>query len=176
MSRHFPRRAGGLTIIQTMAILAILGVVLFFALSLLKKEMAPAATFKTLQGEQITTASLRGKVVMVNFWATSCGSCVAEMPKIAATYKAFHARGFDTVAVAMYYDPPSAVVHFTQTRGLPFQVAIDNTGQVARQWGDVAVTPTSFLVDQRGLIIKRYVGEPDFAELNRIIERLLPGA
>jgi hypothetical protein len=64
MSRHFPRRVGGLTIIQTMAILAILGVILFFALSLLKKEMAPAATFKTLQGEQITTASLRGKVVM----------------------------------------------------------------------------------------------------------------
>ena len=76
----------------------------------------------------------------------------------------------------MKYDPPSAVVHFTQTRDLPFQVAIDNTGQVARQWGDVAVTPTSFLVDQRGLIIKRYVGEPDFAELNQLIERLLPGA
>ena len=47
---------------------------------------------------------------------------------------------------------------------------------LARQWGDVALTPTSFLVDQRGLIIKRYVGEPDFAELNQLIERLLPGA
>ena len=95
MSRHFPRRAGGLTIIQTMAILAILGVVLFFALSLLKKEMAPAATFKTLQGEQITTASLRGKVVMVNFWATSCSTCVQEMPEMVETYKKYRERGFE---------------------------------------------------------------------------------
>ncbi len=66
-----PRRFGGLTIIQTMTILAILGVVLFFALSLFKKEAAPAVTFKTLNGEQFTTESLKGKVVLVNFWATS---------------------------------------------------------------------------------------------------------
>ena len=140
------------------------------------KTSAPNSVFVLLDGSSRSSADFQGRVTLVNFWATSCGSCVAEMPKITATYKAFHARGFDTIAVAMYYDPPSAVVHFTQTRGLPFQVAIDNTGQVARQWGDVAVTPTSFLVDQRGLIIKRYVGEPDFAELNQLIERLLPGA
>ena len=140
------------------------------------EKSAPNSVFVLLDGSSRSSADFKGRVTLVNFWATSCGSCVAEMPKITATYKAFHARGFDTIAVAMHYDPPSAVVHFTQTRGLPFQVAIDNTGKVARQWGDVAVTPTSFLVDQRGLIIKRYVGEPDFAELNQLIERLLPGA
>jgi hypothetical protein len=71
MSRHFPRRIAGLTIIQTMSLLTILGIVLFAALSLFKKESAPAVSFRTLNGELIALESLRGKVVMVNFWATS---------------------------------------------------------------------------------------------------------
>jgi peroxiredoxin len=73
----------------------------------------------------------------------------------------------------MQYDAPSSVVNFAQTRGLPFPVAIDNTGEVARVWGDVAKTPTSYLVDKRGRIVKRYVGAPDFAALHALIEQLL---
>lgn len=110
---------------------------------------------------------------MVNFWATSCAVCVAEMPKITAAYDKFHNRGFDVMAVAMKYDPPSYVVNYTETRKLPFNVAIDNTGSVANAWGDVRLTPTSFVVNRRGEIVKRFVGEPDFVELHRLIESLL---
>ncbi len=73
----------------------------------------------------------------------------------------------------MSYDPPSYVVNYAQTRKLPFEVAIDNTGAVAKAWGDVQLTPTSFIVNKRGEIVKRYVGEPDFAELHQLIEKLL---
>jgi peroxiredoxin len=73
----------------------------------------------------------------------------------------------------MSYDPPSYVVNFAQTRQLPFQVAIDNTGAVAREWGDIKLTPTTFLVNKQGKIIKRFVGTPDFAELHKLIEKLL---
>jgi len=134
---------------------------------------APDSTFVLLDGSQQKTADFRGKVVLVNFWATSCTSCVAEMPKLMATYDKYRERGYDTVAVAMSYDPPSYVVNFSQTRKLPFKVAIDNTGAVASAWGDVRLTPTTYLVDKRGQIVKRYVGEPDFAELHRLIEDLL---
>lgn len=134
---------------------------------------APQSRFVLLDGSSQTTADLRGRVTLVNFWATSCTSCVAEMPKVVATYEKYQAQGFDTVAVAMQYDPPSYVVNFVQTRKLPFKIAIDNTGTVAQAWGDVRLTPTTYIVNKRGEIVKRYVGEPDFAELHRLIEKLL---
>lgn len=134
---------------------------------------APQSRFVLLDGSSQTTADLKGKVTLVNFWATSCTICVAEMPKVVATHEKYKAQGFDTVAVAMQYDPPSSVVNYAQTRKLPFKIAIDNTGAIAQTWGDVQLTPTTFIVNKRGEIVKRYVGEPDFAELHRLIEKLL---
>ena len=137
------------------------------------RSAAPESTFVLLDGSSQTTADMKGKVTLVNFWATSCSTCVAEMPEIVATYNKYQARGFDTVAVAMSYDPPSYVVNFAETRKLPFKVAIDNTGNVAKAWGDVRLTPSTFIVNKRGEIVKSYVGAPDFPELHRLIEKLL---
>ena len=134
---------------------------------------APETTFVLLDGSKKTTSDLKGKVALVNFWATSCTTCVAEMPKMVSTYDKYKARGYEHVAVAMSYDPPSYVVNFAQTRKLPFSVAIDNTGSVAKAWGDVQLTPTTYLVNRKGEIVKRYVGEPNFAELHQLIEKLL---
>lgn len=136
-------------------------------------DKAPESTFVLLDGSQRTTADLKGKVTLVNFWATSCVTCVAEMPKLMATHDKYKDRGYNTLAVAMSYDPPSYVVNYAESRKLPFQVAIDNTGAVAKAWGDVKLTPTTYLVDKQGQIVKRFVGEPDFAELHQLIERLL---
>ena len=78
---------------------------------------APASTFVLLNGSKIDTASFKGKVTLVNFWATSCTTCVAEMPKIIATYDKYNTKGFDTVAVAMSYDPPAYVVNYAEKIG-----------------------------------------------------------
>lgn len=139
-------------------------------------EKAPESTFVLLDGSRISTNDFKGKVTLVNFWATSCTTCVAEMPKVIATYDKFKSKGFDTVAVAMSYDPPAYVVNYAETRKLPFKVAIDNTGAVAKAWGDVLLTPTTYIVDKQGQIVKRYVGEPDFAELHLLIDKLLAPA
>ena len=136
-------------------------------------QAAPQTTFVLLDGSKASTADFRGKVALVNFWATSCVACVAEMPKMVSTYDKYHARGYEHVAVAMRYDPPSHVVHYAETRKLPFKVAIDNTGALAKAWGEVQLTPTSYLVNKKGEIVERYVGEPDFAELHRLVEKLL---
>jgi thiol-disulfide isomerase/thioredoxin len=137
---------------------------------------APASTFVLLDGSKKSTEDLKGKVTLVNFWATSCVTCVGEMPKVIATYDKYKDRGYDTLAVAMSYDPPSYVVNYAETRKLPFKVAIYNTGAVAKAWGDVQLTPTTYLVNKHGEIVKRYVGEPDFAELQQLIEKLLAQA
>ena len=139
-------------------------------------SQAPQSTFVLLDGSQQTTADLKGKVALVNFWATSCTTCVAEMPEIVATYDKYKGQGFETLAVAMSYDPPSYVVNFTETRKLPFKVAIDNTGAVAKAWGDVKLTPTTYIVNKRGEIVKSYIGAPDFEELHKLIELLLAEA
>ena len=173
MSRHFPRRIAGLTIIQTMSLLTILGIVLFAALSLFKKESAPAVSFRTLNGEQIAMESLRGKVVLVNFWATSCATCVQEMPEMVETYKKYSDRGLEFIAVAMSYDPPSYVLNYAESRQLPFKVALDTDGQAAKSFGDVKLTPTTFVIGKDGAILKRYVGIPEFASMHQLLEKAL---
>jgi peroxiredoxin len=137
------------------------------------QQAAPETRFVLLDGSQTSTQALKGKVVLVNFWATSCISCVAEMPQLIQTHQKYHARGYETMAVAMSYDPPAYVVNFSQSRQLPFMVAIDNTGAVAKAWGDIKITPTTYLVNKRGQIVKQYVGEPDFAAMHQLIEKLL---
>ncbi len=139
-------------------------------------DAAPSSDFVLLDGSTQTTQDLRGKVALINFWATSCTTCVAEMPQIVATYDKYKERGYDTIAVAMKYDPPSYVINFAETRKLPFKVAIDNTGAVAKAWGDVKLTPTTYIVNKRGEIVKKYVGAPNFDELHRLIEKLLAEA
>jgi peroxiredoxin len=134
---------------------------------------APNVTFISITGDKISTESLRGKVVMVNFWATSCVTCVKEMPQMVETYNKYKGQGLEFVAVAMQYDPPNYVLNFTETRRLPFKVAIDSAGDIAKQFGDVSLTPTTFVIDKNGKIIKRYVGEPSFPELHKLLEKEL---
>lgn len=137
------------------------------------QSAAPDSRFVLLDGSTLTTADLKGKVTLVNFWATTCVSCVKEMPSLVNTYNKYQAQGFETIAVAMSYDPPDWVVNFAASRQLPFKVALDNTGEIARDWGDVKLTPTTYIVDRQGRIVKRYVGEPDFAALHQLLEKLL---
>jgi peroxiredoxin len=143
--------------------------------TLTQQTKAPAVTFISLKGEKISTDSLRGKVVMVNFWATSCVTCVKEMPQMVDTYNKYKGRGLEFVAVAMSYDAPNYVINFAETRRLPFTVALDPAGDLAKSFGDVSLTPTTFVIDKEGKIIKRYVGEPSFNELHALLEKALAG-
>jgi peroxiredoxin len=138
-----------------------------------KPEPAPQAVFKGIDGSTATTDSLKGQIVFVNFWATSCTTCVAEMPQIAQTHEKFKKRGYNTIAVAMSYDRADYVLNFAKTRNLPFTVALDVDGQVAKAFGDVKITPTSFLIDSQGNIIKRWVGAPDFEDLHAFLNKSL---
>jgi peroxiredoxin len=150
-----------------------LGLAVGAYLSLGAAPNAPDVPYTLLDGSKGSTGQLRGKVVLVNFWATSCTTCVHEMPQVIATYDKYKHDGYETLAVAMSYDLPAYVANFAESRRLPFPVAIDNTGVIADRFGDVRLTPTSVLINKRGEIVKRYVGEPDFVALHKLIEQLL---
>jgi len=134
---------------------------------------APAVTFVTIKGEKIAVNALRGKVVLVNFWATDCPVCLREMPQLIETHRKYQARGYETVAVAMWHDPPIRVVDYAEKKALPFKVAFDPVGEHAKAFGDVTLTPTTFVIDKRGNIVYRIAGEPDFGKLHDLLEKKL---
>jgi peroxiredoxin len=140
---------------------------------LVAKVQAPAATFTTLGGEKIKLAEQKGKVVLVNFWATTCSNCVHEMPGIVQAYNAYKDKGFVVVAVAMPYDPPNYVLSYAQVHQLPFPVALDVMGEAMKAFGDVRGTPTSFLIGKDGTIVERRAGELDFAWLDAYLRKEL---
>jgi peroxiredoxin len=140
------------------------------------QNIAPQADYLLIDGSRLPSQSLKGKVTLINFWATTCVSCVKEMPALVDTHQKFKDRGFETVAVAMSYDPPAWVLNFALSRQLPFKVALDHSGDIAKAWGDIKLTPTTFIVDRQGSIVKRYVGEPDFVALHQLLDRLLTSA
>ena len=153
--------------------LAMIAVAAFGYRAIFASSPAPGVTFTSLQGERVTTNDLRGRVVLVNFWATDCAVCVKEMPQLVETYRKYRPRGFDLIAVAMRYDPPNYVINYSEKNALPFRVALDPMGQLAQAFGDVKLTPTTIVIDKRGNIVARIVGEPDFAKLEALIEEKL---
>lgn len=155
------------------ALIAALSLTAYVTLN--QRTSAPELTFLSIKGDRISPESLRGKVVMVNFWATSCATCVAEMPKMVETYNKYKAQGLEFVAVAMKDDPPNYVINYAETRQLPFKVALDVGGDAARAYGNVAMTPTTFVIGKDGKILKRYVGEPEFDALHKLLEKALQG-
>lgn len=165
--------SGKRTLLKVLAAVVVVAVAAGGYFSISTQKPAPDVIFTSLSGEKISMQSLRGKVVMVNFWATSCTTCIKEMPEMVQTYNKYKDKGLDFVAVAMSYDPPNYVLNYAQTRNLPFRVALDTKGDVAKSFEDVKLTPTTYVIDKQGKIIKRYVGEPDFAALHQLLEKAL---
>lgn len=138
-------------------------------------KTAPDVVFTSLTGQQISTQDLRGKVVLVKFWATSCVTCIQQMPDTVQAFEDMSPKGYDVIAVAMQYDPPNYVKNYSDTRKLPFTVAIDSQGKIAKAFGDVQLTPTAFLIDKQGHIIKRYLGNYDKVAFRSTVEKALAG-
>jgi peroxiredoxin len=137
------------------------------------RQEAPQVTFNTLQNETLSMASLRGQVVLVKFWATSCVTCIQQMPDTIDLYQTYGSQGFEVVAVSMDYDPIEYVRNFVQSRELPFVIAPDASGEVAQAFGDVKLTPIAFLIDRDGRIVKRYLGVYDKQEMRLTVEKTL---
>lgn len=153
--------------------IVVLGLLAILGFSLTQKPTVPDVTFTTIEGKKISMASLKGKMVLVNFWATDCPGCIAEMPKLVETYNQYHNEGFEMVAVAMSYDPPSQVLNYTQKKALPFPVMHDGLGEMATKFNEVALTPTTFIIDKQGHVVRKVIGELDFSSLHALLDEQL---
>lgn len=138
-------------------------------------RMAPAApdvVFHTFAGERVPLASLRGQVVLINFWASYCGPCKKEMPNIVAAHERFAPRGYRTIAVAVSKDDRARAEAYARETALPFTMAFDD-GSATQAFGNVRITPTFFLIDKEGRVIKHYIGNARWPELNGLTEKAL---
>ena len=137
-------------------------------------ERAPDVRMTTLEGERIQLAELRGSPVILAFWATSCVTCVQEIPHFAELYEDLAPRGLQFVAVAMEYDPPNQVQAMVEAREMPYPVSLDSDGSIARAFGDVRLTPTTVVIGPDGQIIQRRMGMMDMERLRARLEEMLP--
>jgi thiol-disulfide isomerase/thioredoxin len=136
---------------------------------------APDAVFTTLQGERIALRELRGKAVLVTFWASDCASCLKEIPHLIELHQDYAGRGLRIIGVAMAYDMPSRVVDLTAKRQLPYAVVFDLAGRHARDFGGVDAVPASFLISPEGGTIFRGLGPIDLAIVRTHLDRMLTG-
>ena len=134
---------------------------------------APDVGFTLIDGRHLQTKQLRGKPLLISFWATTCPTCLKEIPDLIALHREYAARGLTVIGVAMPYDPPDRVVNFARSHHLPYAISLDMDAQLVHAFGDVRLTPTNILVGPRGHILEQQVGRLDPAHARRRIEQLL---
>ena len=147
----------------------ILALLVSLAILIHNRNNAPDLTFTTIEGKKFSMADLKGKVVIVNFWATDCLACVTEMPALVNTYQQYQKKGLEIIAVAMPYDPPAQVLNYATQKKLPFPVMHDGLSEITEKFGNVDLTPTTFIFDKQGKQLQRTIGALDFVKLNQLL-------
>ena len=125
-----------------------------------KKEsalaLAPDFTVKTLDGQEITLSKLKGKAVLLDFWATWCGPCRESIPHLIQIYKTNQANGLEVIGISLDKGDPGTVLNFVKLMEIPYPIAM-TTEEVVRSYG-VTSLPTTILVDKEGKIREKLIG------------------
>lgn len=157
-------------------VIGLIGALAWLWLSPSGAKPAPEIQFSTLEGRQIDLAQKRGRPVLVTFWATTCPGCIKEMPHLIELYNDYAGRGLEIIGIAMSYDQEQAVRELVRLRGLNYPIVHDASGAAARAFGDVKLTPTTFLIAPNGRIVMQRLGEVEMDALRERIVPMLPPA
>lgn len=136
-------------------------------------DQMPVHTFNSIRGNRIDAGDLTHRPVLVSFWSTSCVICRTEMPKLAGLYRHLHSRGLQIIAVAMPYDPPDQVVQVSSAEHFPYPVTLDLNSRIARAFGYIDATPTTFLIAPDGHVVFRHEGRLNLPALKNLLQSML---
>ena len=142
-----------------------------FAVVALLAAHAPDFTLKTLDGRTVRLQDLRGKVVLLNFWATWCAGCRVEMPRFVEQYRKHHAQGLEIVGVSMDDAGNDAIAAFVKAHHVNYTIVRGNDA-VAKSYGGVRFLPQTFVIDRKGEIVRTFAGPPEERELEELITRM----
>lgn len=137
-------------------------------------HVAPDFTLPDLEGNQISLSTYKGRVVLLNFWATWCPPCRLEMPTMEKAYRKYRDKGFEVVAVSVDAGPKSSVKSFLRELGLSFQVLLDPDMETLRAYRGFSL-PMTVVIDRQGVIRSRELGYRDWSdgESTKLFQRLL---
>jgi cytochrome c biogenesis protein CcmG/thiol:disulfide interchange protein DsbE len=150
---------------------SLLAVVILLAAFAAQAMPAPGFTLHTLDGRAVRLAGYRGKVVLVNFWATWCAGCRVEMPQFVGQYRRNHAKGLEIIGISMD-DEGAAIAPFLKEQHVNYTI-VKGDAAVAKAYGGVRYLPQTVVIDRRGELVKTFDGPPDEKELDALLERLL---
>ncbi len=140
----------------------------------LEGQPAPDFTLKTPDGSTVTLSKLQGQPVLINFWASWCGPCRAEMPEIVRAYETHKADGLMVLAInTTFQDSLSDAQAFAKEFHMPFPVLLDDTGAVARDAYRLRGLPMSFFVDRKGVIVHRQIGAMNGEQIDTFVGEIL---
>ena len=157
----------------TLFAFALLGTLAWLWLAPAGLKARPDISLRTIKGEEIQLASLQGKPLLVTFWATTCPGCIREIPHLIELYDELAPQGLEIIGIAMDYDPPNRVLAMSKARNIPYPIALDIHADAARAFGNVRLTPTSFLMAPDGRIVYQKVGAINIIRLREDILGML---
>lgn len=135
---------------------------------------APEFTLRLLTGETLSLASLKGKPLLVNFWASNCPHCQQEAPVMVRMYERYRDQGLAVVSINVIWDNADDARRFVKTHHLPYAVGLDAGGAIGDAYG-VDATPATFYIDKGGVVRVRQDGVGTETEIAKRIEALLAG-
>ena len=136
-------------------------------------QQVPDISLQLIDGKKLELSSLKGKPVLITFWATSCPGCIKEMPHLIELYEELQPKGLEIIGIAMPYDRPDYVMEMVKRKKVTYPIALDLKGEAIRTFGNVSLTPTTFLIDNHGKIVKKKIGEMEMAVWKKRIVSIL---
>lgn len=133
---------------------------------------APAWALRDLSGKAVTSDEFKGKVVILDFWATWCPPCRAEIPGFVDLYKRYAEKGLVIVGVSLDQNGPAAVTPFVQKFAMNYPVVMGD-GQIVKAFGGIEALPTTFVIDRTGKVVRMHVGFTDAEAFEKDIKSLL---
>ncbi|MEX0602919.1 MAG: TlpA disulfide reductase family protein [Bacteroidota bacterium] len=133
---------------------------------------APNFKLALLDGTTVEFNKLNGKVVVLNFWATWCGPCKAEIPGFLEVYDKYREEGLEIVGISLDRGPAPEVRNFVKRYNINYPVGIDD-GTIADLYGGIQAIPTTFVIDRTGRIVKQHVGFMNASQFETLVKNLL---
>lgn len=138
-----------------------------------RAQTAPDLNLTSLNGERLSNQNFQNKITLLNFWYPSCPGCTQEMPRLIAFQAGYKSKPVQVIGVAMPLNSEAEVREFVKRFNIPFTVAYDADNRAVKAY-NVQLAPNTFVINAKGEVIKSYLGEPDWQDLAKIINREMP--